>query len=133
MKKSELNLKVIENFILHITHSSDVDDTTVHTFTTSELYEMAEEYIDEDHVDGRETPDDDVPSKTYFLFGKKAVEIYVDETFPMLISKINECTITTFCFNSETDSLNELLSAYEGNEDFVEITELEYNILNDIE
>ncbi len=59
MRKSERNLMVLENFILHITHSSEQDnDTTPITFTPNELYQMAVEYIEEDHVDGKEAEDD---------------------------------------------------------------------------
>jgi len=51
--KSKLNLGVIENFILHITHSSDKEDDDEMTFTPALLYKMAEDYIEEDHVDGK--------------------------------------------------------------------------------
>jgi len=65
MKNSEKNLLVIQNFILHITHSSIPSDGIDEnfkkqiTFTPEELYQMADEYIEEDHVDGKENPDDD--------------------------------------------------------------------------
>jgi hypothetical protein len=69
MKKSDRNLAVIQNFILHITHSSiphdrvDGEDeyaTTPMTFTPDELYQMAEDYIQEDHVDGRDNEEDHI-------------------------------------------------------------------------
>lgn len=63
MKKSDKNLSVIENFILHITHSSggqDADADAPVTFTANELYQMAEEYIEEDHVDGKDNPEDHI-------------------------------------------------------------------------
>ncbi len=56
MTKADQNLKVIENFILHVTHCSGLDDGFYKevVFTPALLYQMAEEYIEEDHVDGRE-------------------------------------------------------------------------------
>lgn len=56
MTKADLNLMVIENFILHITHVSskeEVDFTTPMTFTPEQLYQMCYDYIEEDHVDGK--------------------------------------------------------------------------------
>jgi hypothetical protein len=54
MKKSELNLEVINNFILHITHSTEGDFDTNDTLklNANELYQMARDYIEEDHIDG---------------------------------------------------------------------------------
>ena len=66
MTKADQNLSVIQNFILHITHSSmpsdgiDENFKTPMTFTPEELYQMADEYIDEDHVDGRENEDNNI-------------------------------------------------------------------------
>lgn len=62
MKKSELNLMVIQNFILYVTHASegDTDANTPITLTANELYEMAIDYIEEDHADGKENPEDDI-------------------------------------------------------------------------
>jgi hypothetical protein len=55
MAKSEDNLRVIQNFILHITHANegDHDAKLPMTFTANELYQMANDYIEEDHVDGK--------------------------------------------------------------------------------
>ena len=58
MKNSERNLSVIENFILHFTHSSDFSDETEMTVTPKMMYQAAEDYIEEDHVDGKGNPDD---------------------------------------------------------------------------
>ena len=59
MKNSEHNLSVIENFILYITHSSDqTNDYDTFTSCPSDLYQMAKDYIEEDHVDGKDNPDD---------------------------------------------------------------------------
>lgn len=60
MKKSVKNLDVIKNFILHVTHSSDEDSNTLVNLTVAELYQMANDYIEEDHVDGKENPEDHV-------------------------------------------------------------------------
>lgn len=56
MTKADQNLRVIENFILHITHCDGADEGFYQeiVFTPALLYQMAKEYIDEDHVDGRE-------------------------------------------------------------------------------
>ena len=69
MTKADLNLSVIQNFILHITHSSIPHDRvngedeyakTSMTFTPDELYELAEQYINEDHADGRDNPENNI-------------------------------------------------------------------------
>ena len=63
MKKSEINLAVIENFILFLTGCSDEKDptyTTPQPYTPEELYRVAYDYIQEDHVDG-EPADSDEP------------------------------------------------------------------------
>ncbi len=63
MTKADQNLAVIQNFILHITHCSDSREegfTEPITFTPEELYQMADEYIDEDHADGRQNPENNV-------------------------------------------------------------------------
>jgi hypothetical protein len=61
MKKSAKNLMVIENFILHATHCSEGDSNANSPIpilanqpelTANKLYEMARDYIAEDHVDG---------------------------------------------------------------------------------
>jgi hypothetical protein len=55
MKQSDRNLAVIENFILHLTHSSEGDAgfKVPVSYTPEELYKVAESYIEENHVDGR--------------------------------------------------------------------------------
>lgn len=60
MKNSERNLSVIENFILHLTHSSEGDAHFEEeiTFTPKQMYQAAIDYIEEDHVDGKGNPDD---------------------------------------------------------------------------
>lgn len=54
MAKSDNNLMVSENFILHLTHSSENDHNADKplTLTPNELYQAARDYIEEDHVDG---------------------------------------------------------------------------------
>lgn len=60
MKNSERNKLVLDNFILFITHASENDNMSDEKITVSanELYKMVEDYIEEDHVDGKENPDD---------------------------------------------------------------------------
>ncbi len=63
MTKADLNLMVIENFILHITHASDKNDLNFKepmTFTPKQLYKMAKDYIEEDHVDGRDNEENNI-------------------------------------------------------------------------
>jgi hypothetical protein len=63
MTKAEVNLMVIQNFILHITHVSDVmeeDFKNPMTFTPEQLYKMADEYIEEDHVDGKDNEENNI-------------------------------------------------------------------------
>lgn len=56
MTKAEQNLMVIQNFILYITHDTHEEIT----FTTEQLYQMAIDYIDEDHVDGKGNKENNV-------------------------------------------------------------------------
>ena len=60
MKNSEKNLMVLENFILHVTHTNEGDSDANQAFLTTpnELYQMARDYIKEDHVDGEGNPED---------------------------------------------------------------------------
>lgn len=63
MTKADQNLALIQNFILHITHVSDereADFKEPMTFTPELLYKMAEEYIEEDHVDGKDNPENNI-------------------------------------------------------------------------
>ena len=64
MKHSEKNLAVIQNFILHITHcdnfEAEIDFKEEMEFTPETLYQMANDYIDEDHADGKENPEDHI-------------------------------------------------------------------------
>lgn len=52
MEKSEINLMVIQNFILHITHANEGESKVEMTFTADQLYRMAKEYIEINHTDG---------------------------------------------------------------------------------
>lgn len=57
---SDRNLIVLENFILYITgcNENDEDSCTQQSFSPNELYQMAKDYIKEDHVDGKENSED---------------------------------------------------------------------------
>lgn len=69
-RKSDLNLGVIENFILFFTHTSNPKDgydanyEVPQTFTPKVIYELAEAYIEEDHVDGRDNHEDHIVTYT---------------------------------------------------------------------
>lgn len=64
MKKSARNLAVIQNFLLHLTHcdnyDGELDWKTEMTFTPEVLYQVALDYIREDHVDGEDNPEDHI-------------------------------------------------------------------------
>tara|TARA_R110000851_G_scaffold28466_2_gene79311 strand:+ start:1247 stop:1603 length:357 start_codon:yes stop_codon:yes gene_type:complete len=64
MKKSEKNLTVIQNFILHLTHSGehgmDAHYKTHITLTPKIMYQAALDYVNEDHVDGEGNPEDHI-------------------------------------------------------------------------
>ena len=55
MAKSEDNLRVIQNFILHVTRCNEGDFEAGQpiNLTADQLYQMAYDYIEEDHVDGK--------------------------------------------------------------------------------
>ena len=65
MKQSERNLNVLQNFILFLTHCShpkdgdDVNFKEVQEWTPELMYDMAEAYIAEDHVDGEDFEEDE--------------------------------------------------------------------------
>lgn len=60
MKNSDRNLMVLRNFILFLTHceKNDHDAEVKLYYTANELYEMVENYIEEDHVDGKGNEND---------------------------------------------------------------------------
>ena len=64
MTQADKNLMVIQNFILHVTHSSDdVKDPNFKVpmeFTPEQLYKLAEGYIEEDHADGKGNEENNV-------------------------------------------------------------------------
>lgn len=99
MKNSERNLAVIENFILFLTHCSDEKEPAFkepQTYTPEELYRVAFDYIEEDHVDGKGNPDDDkqemfVVYKTDEVEGKGYVDDYhVVESQDLAKAKLKE-------------------------------------------
>ena len=55
-RKSDRNLAVIQNFILHLTHSGEHGMDALYkeeqTYTPEIMYRVAKEYIQEDHSDG---------------------------------------------------------------------------------
>lgn len=60
MKQSERNLLLIDNFLLFVTHISRGDKGPMrdYAYTAEELYQLALEYIEEDHVDGKPADED---------------------------------------------------------------------------
>ena len=66
MNKSQHNLGVIQNFILHLTHCGDhgLDEgfKIMEGYTPEQMYEVAKEYIKEDHCDGEDNPENFIPT-----------------------------------------------------------------------
>jgi hypothetical protein len=75
MKKSSANLSVIQNFILHLTHSNEGEgNQNKVNLTPDELYAAAIEYIEEDHVDGKGNSNDTIvkySAESSFVFEDK--------------------------------------------------------------
>lgn len=82
MKNSERNFLVIENFILHLTHCSDDererDFKEKMVFTPEVIYQAARDYIEEDHVDGKNNPEDDMSELDRAERTLKEAGYYVD-------------------------------------------------------
>lgn len=57
MKKQERNLMVLENFILHLTHTDDDTDNKKESHSPKDLYEAVRMYIKEDWSDGEGAED----------------------------------------------------------------------------
>ena len=110
MKKSENNLALIQNFILHITHSSDTDTDVYYknkmTFTPESLYKSALDYIEEDHIDGKEG--DHIvtySTESSFLFEDK------DKKYPeqcIIVANGGEEWGTCTCASFDADQINEV-------------------------
>jgi hypothetical protein len=113
MKKSDKNLDVINNFILHVTHSSDNTDKTPVELTVEDLYQMAEDYIAEDHVDGKENPTD-----TIVTYGAESSYQHEDKDkeYPEHIvvvadfgDDVGTCTCATFDGITNLEAVNDFL------------------------
>jgi len=65
-KNSQKNLGVIQNFILYFTHASkladggDINYEVPQSITPKQLYEGADWYVKEDHVDGEDCEEDHI-------------------------------------------------------------------------
>lgn len=68
MRKSDKNLSVIKNFILFLTRTTSKEDginyEVPQTFTPKIMYDSADDYIEEDHVDGRDNEEDHIVTYT---------------------------------------------------------------------
>lgn len=74
------NMSVIQNFILHITHKSENDPDEQETFETTSagLYQAANVYIKEDHVDGLERAETEAPANHYrVVTARSAAELQI--------------------------------------------------------
>jgi len=115
MKKSDANLAVIQNFILEITHSGDhaLDSNYLIpiTFTPAQLYKMAIDYINEDHVDGKESPEDEILSS-------KAIVIVDGGSVIEVVHNIPELELEIIDFDTHTS------------DDDVQLSKIRYSGLN---
>ena len=70
-------------------------------------------------------------NNTYFLFGEVAVYTYEDEGIEAVIQQYEDNILTyeTFVFKEGVTTPIELLSAYNGHNNYTTITEEEYNLL----
>lgn len=65
MTQADKNTTLLENFILFLTHSSDEREKSFkepQSYTPEQLYQTAIDYIEEDHVDGKENPENNKPT-----------------------------------------------------------------------
>jgi hypothetical protein len=70
----------------------------------------------------------------YLLFGSEICDILFNEDIHAVIQAIEECNLSsydTYVLRPDTNPL-ELLSAYEGYNGYVVISEEEYNLINSI-
>jgi hypothetical protein len=68
---------------------------------------------------------------TYFLFGKEATDIYLDNEFDELLEEIDDIHCAVYKHTSG-DSVIELINTYDGWGGYAIITEGEYNILKEL-
>ena len=117
MKKSENNLGVIQNFLLHVTHCDNDDGElywkSVMEITPETLYQMALDYIEEDHVDGKSNEEDHIVTygaESSFQHEDK------DKEYPEYVvvvadfgEEVGTCTAVTID-STDVDGVQELLN-----------------------
>ncbi len=115
-KHSENNLRVINNFILHLMHSGDhgldANFEKLQSFSPKDLYRVAQEYIEEDHVDGRGNPEDEIPTfGAESSFDHEDEKKEYDENLVVVadFGKAGTQTVATFSCPKDVDEFNEFL------------------------
>jgi|AntRauTorckE5430_2_1112549.scaffolds.fasta_scaffold02292_14 hypothetical protein len=117
-RHSDRNLAVIENFILHLTHSSlgDIHYKEVQHWTPQIMYRVARDYIKEDHVDGLDNPEDEIPQ---YVAESSYVHEDVNKEYPENIvvvadygDKVGTETVATI---TDVESVNDLIREMRGN------------------
>lgn len=68
---------------------------------------------------------------TYFLFGKEATEIYLNDDFDELLEDIDDIQYA-ICKHGPGDSAIDLIAAYDGWGGYAIITEEQYNTLKEL-
>ena len=114
MEKSSLNKGVLDNFILHLTHCGnhglDNGFKDIQRVTPEQLYKAVENYIEEDHVDGKGNPNDHIV--TYGAESSFQTEDR-DKEYPeqvVVVADFGEETQTIATFGGgQVDEMNQLL------------------------
>lgn len=88
LPQSQKNLDLIDNFLLFVTHMSRCDlpeegpDYPNHLFSANDLYQAALDYIEEDHVDGKEADEYLISQETKYPRG---IESWIKTFYDMAI------------------------------------------------
>lgn len=121
MTQTEKNLAVIENFILHLTHVSDVRDIDFRkpqTYTPEELYRVAYDYIEGDHVDEKSNPEN--ITEVNVAYGEDLVQAIIEDD-------IDEAVELIECGNGDIvgfdGDLPQLFEHIRGSLDFMVVTD----------
>lgn len=103
MKNSERNRLVLENFLLHLTHcSEDVSERDFDekmSWTPRELYKQLNDYIEEDHVDGKGNPEDDKEVEPHAI----GVKVPMPNGYMMVDINLDDMEMSQLSFYNESD------------------------------
>lgn len=125
MTQADKNLAVIENFILHLTHVSDVRESGFRepqTYTPEELYRVAYDYIEGDHVDGKSNPENsvEVDKELNVAYGEDLVQAIIEDDIDEAVELIEYGNGDIVGFDGD---LPQLFEHIRGSLDFMIVTE----------